>query len=103
MKKFFTGTVSIFKRLHYGEHLNPLRDWFTLLILSAIALAGIIVWNALIFDTVASGGTIGASATSTFSAFNRSSLDTIQTIFADRKATEEKYETGAYRFFDPSQ
>ena len=89
--------------MRYGEHLNPTRDWLALLTLSAIVLAGIIVWNVRAFDIVANGGVIGTSATSTPPVFSQASLDSIHVIFANRAAEEAKYETGDYRFADPSQ
>jgi len=95
-------TESFLKHLRYGV-LNPVRDWLVLLTLSAIALAGIIIWNVWAFQTVAQGGIIGTTATSSSSIFNHSSLDTIEIIFANRAAEKVKYETGTYRFADPSQ
>lgn len=95
--------ISFFSRLHRGAHLDPLRDWLAMLTLSAILLVGIVVWNIWAFDTVARGGVIGSSSTATSSVFNRSSLDAIQTIFADRAAEEAKYVTGVYRYTDPSR
>jgi len=94
---------SLLKRLRYGAYLNPVRDWLILVIFSAIAFAGIVVWNVWAFDTVANGGVIGIAATSSPPLFNRSSLDTINTVFANRAAEEAKYETGIYSFADPSQ
>lgn len=67
-----------------------------------IALAGIFIWNVWAFDTVANGGVIG-TATSTPQAFSQSSLNTIRSIFEDRAEERAKYETGTYRFSDPSQ
>jgi hypothetical protein len=93
---------SFIKRLRYGA-INPARDWRVLITLSAIALAGIIIWNAWAFDTVASGGVIGSVTTSSQPVFNSTSLDSIQTMFSNRATEEEKYETGTYRFADPSQ
>ena len=99
----FNDTSSILKRLRTGALRDPVRDWLVLIVFSMLALAGIIVWNAWAFDTVANGGVIGAPASGAPPVFSRSSLDTIRTIFADREAEEEKYETGTYRFADPSQ
>lgn len=82
---------------------DPARDWLALLTLSAIALAGIIVWNAWAFDTVANGGAIGASTTTASSVFNSASLNTIHVIFTNRAAEEAKYQTGVYNYTDPSQ
>lgn len=90
------------KHARKASHLDPTRDWIILLILSTIALASITVWNAWAFDTVAGGGTIGATATSTPPAFSQSSLDAIRTVFTSRAAEEEKYVSGVYRFADPS-
>lgn len=82
---------------------NPIRDWLILVALSVIALAGIIVWNAWAFDTVASGGVIGPPTTSSAPAFSRSSLDDINTIFSNRATEEEKYKNNTYHYADPSQ
>ena len=75
-----------------------------LLVLSIAVLAGNVMWSISVFDTVARGGIIGSSVSSTTEpVFNQSSLDTVRTIFANRAAEESKYETGAYQYPDPSQ
>ena len=102
MNSIFNLIGSFLKRLRYGV-LNPARDWMTLIVLLAIALAGLVVWNVWAFDTVANGGVIGSTATSSPPIFTQTSLDGIHTIFANRAAEEAKYETGTYRFADPSQ
>lgn len=94
---------SFLKRLRSSAYRDPARDWLILLICAMIALAGIVVWNAWVFDTVASGGTIGTSATGTLPVFNSSSLETVHTIFTTRAAEEAKYMTGTYHVEDPSQ
>ena len=94
---------SFFKHFRYGENINPVRDWLIMLTFSVIVLAGIIVWNVWAFDTVAKGGVIGTTATSTPTVFSQSSLNTINTIFTNRATEKTKYETGTYRFADPSQ
>lgn len=98
-----TAISSFLKHLRYGKYINPLRDWLVMLIFSAIAIAGIIVWNVWAFDTVANGGIIGSSTTKTTPVFSRSSLDTIYEIFANRTIEKEKYKNGIYNFADPSQ
>ena len=95
--------ISFIKRLRAGAHQDPVRDWLTLITVSAIVLAGIIVWNVWAFDTVARGGTIGTAPAAAPAVFNRASLDEVQTIFKERAAEEAKYATGAYRYADPSQ
>ena len=84
-------------------HPDPARDWFTLFVLSILLLSGIIVWNAWAFDTVVNGGVINPTTISINPIFNKSSLDTIHTIFVNRAAENEKYTSGIYHFTDPSQ
>lgn len=94
---------SFLKRLRAGIHPNPARDWTVLLILSAIILAGIVVWNAWIFDTVARGGVIGAPPVKKLPVFNRALLNDVRFIFETRAAEALKYRTGVYEYADPSQ
>jgi len=98
----FTSLNSFLKRFRHRP-LDPARDWIMLLACSAIALAILIIWNMWTFSIVAGGGIIGTSATSTAPIFSQESLNTINTIFTNRAAEETKYETGVYRFSDPSQ
>ncbi len=91
------------KRLLSSVRLDPARDWLVLVTLSAIVLAGIIVWNVWTFDTVATGGVIGGQTTTSSPLFNQSSINSIRTIFENRADEEAKYQTGTYRFSDPSQ
>ena len=83
--------------------LDPARDWLMLVMLSAIALTGIIVWNMWAFDTVATGGIIGGRTATSTPLFSSESVNAIHTIFKDRADEEAKYETGTYRFADPSR
>lgn len=99
----FNATRSFLKRLRGDAREDPVRDWLVLITFSTIVLTGIIVWNEWAFDTVASGGVIGTPMTSVPPIFNRSSLDAIRTIFANRAEEEAKYVTGTYRYADPSQ
>jgi hypothetical protein len=95
--------VTFLKRFRYGANIDPVRDWLAMLSLSAVVLVGIIVWNVWAFNTVASGGVIGAEAPKALPTFNRASLDTIRTIFESRATEEAKYVAGVYRYADPSQ
>ncbi len=80
-----------------------MRDWLILLSLALLAFIGIVVWNVWTFNNVAQGGVIGTAATSTPPVFNRSSIDTISSVFQMRGTEEAKYVTGVYRSTDPSQ
>ena len=90
-------------RMRPGARFDSEHDWLTLITVSGLVLAGIIVWNLWAFGTVSSGGVIVRQTTNSASPFNTSSIATIHTIFANRAAEEAKYQTGAYRFSDPSQ
>jgi len=94
---------SFFNRSRSGMLFDPVRDWIILLTLSLFAFVCIVVWNVWAFDTVASGGTIGANAVSAPPVFNRSSIDVIHAVFEKRAGEEAKYVTGVYRYADPSQ
>lgn len=97
-------TAGLLKRLHTRAVEDPVRDWLVLIIFSTILLAGIIVWNVWAFDTVAGGGSIGGDSTADGSSvYDISSLDSIRTLFEDRATEAAKYETGVYRYADPSQ
>lgn len=91
------------KHFRKGFPQDPDRDWIVLLISAAICLAGIVVWNIWVFDTVANGGSIGPVATSSTPVFSRSSLDAVHAIFTDRLNESVKYTDGIYRYADPSQ
>lgn len=91
------------QRSHSLTVIDPERDWIVLLILSTIILAGVVVWNAFVFDTVVQGGVIGAAPSAPAPVFNQSSLDAIHEVFANRAAEEEKYLSGGYQYADPSR
>jgi len=95
--------TSLLNRLRPNTHQDPVRDWLVLLTLSMLAFVCIVVWNVWAFDTVAQGGVIGATPSSTSPAFNRSSIDALHAVFEKRATEEEKYVTGVYRYADPSQ
>ena len=82
--------------------IDPERDWIITLIISAILLISLVVWNVWAFDTVANGGVIGSPATNVKPVFNQASLDAIHTIFTNRADEEQKYVSGTYSFIDPS-
>ncbi len=98
-----TLSNSFLKQLHVGARQDPVRDWIAVLICATIVLAGVIVWNVWVFDTVARGGIIGSGESSPPPAFNSSFLETIHPIVEKRAAESLKYETGIYRYADPSQ
>lgn len=100
MPQFLRTLIRRFRALRY---IDPERDWITLLIISAILLSGVVVWNMYVFDTVANGGIIGSPPAAESPIFSQSSLDAIHTVFENRAAEEAKYLTDEYHYIDPSQ
>jgi hypothetical protein len=100
---FDTLFKKILWHLTYGSRLKPTRDWYVLLAVGAVLLLGVVLYNVWVFDKLASGQTLGTQTLTAPSLFNRSSLDAIQKVFADRAAEEAKYLNGTYHFADPSR
>ena len=100
IKPFIT---SMLNRLRIFSRIDPARDWIALIALAGMAFGVIVVWNAWAFDTVANGGVIGSTPIVTTPTFDKSSLNTVRDIFANRASEEQKYVAGVYRFADPSQ
>jgi hypothetical protein len=94
---------SVSNRMRGGMYLDPVRDWLVLLILAIFAFISIVVWNVWAFETVAQGKAIGTNTATSSPSVNRSSIDSIHTIFEKRATEEAKYMTGVYRYADPSQ
>lgn len=100
MKNITTHLTNLFR---YGERIEPTRDWFVLLALFGMLFVVSAVWNAWLFNRVASGGTLSAAATSTPTTFSKASLDVVERLFEERAAEELKYTSGEYSFTDPSK
>ncbi len=100
MKTFFDRVKLWFS---YGERLQPARDWFILLVLSALILALSAVWSIWLFGRVANGDMLTKATTPTPTVFNKESLEAVQEVFAEREEKETKYATGEYSFIDPSK
>ena len=99
----FQPAGSFIKRTGDKTPPDPARTWLAIVTIAAVAFIVIVVWNVWAFDTAAHGGVIGTPLPETPAVFNRSSLDTIRTVFAARAEEEAKYVTGTYRYTDPSQ
>lgn len=93
---------SMFQRAK-NRAADPVRDWFVLISLSGIVFIAVIVWHIWAFDIVAGGGTLGSGGQNAQVPFDSSSLSAIHSIFENRATEAAKYQTGVYRFADPSQ
>ena len=91
------------KQTSADVHRDPARNWLVIFAVSVIAFIGIVVWNVWTFNTVARGGVIGTPLSEAPPFFDRSSLDTIRSIFVSRAEEEARYVTGTYHYTDPSQ
>lgn len=89
-------------RFHYGERLQPERDWFVLLGVAVLAFAVSFALNALLFLRVASGQTFGGGPTPTSPAFNAVPLQAVDALFAARAQEAARYQN-EYPFTDPSK
>lgn len=98
----FNATGSFLNRVHGGTRHDPVRDWLVLLSIAGLILAGVIVWNVWVFDSVANGGTIG-SVEGGPATTNKVSLEEIRAVFEERAVEKARYATGVYRYADPSQ
>jgi hypothetical protein len=100
MNHFF---ARVNQRLHSLSALDPERDWIILLLIATVLFIGILAWNVVLFDTVATGGVIGKPLPSASPVFSRTSLDAIHAVFVNRAAEEAKYVGEGYHYADPSQ
>lgn len=96
--------LALADRVRYGTDARPELDWFVLLSVAGVLLAGCLVWNSMLFSAVQNGATLGVAAPSvTVLTADQSSLDTIKETFATRASEQANYLTGGYTFIDPSQ
>lgn len=84
--------------MHYGDRLNPSRDWMLLVSAATILLLASIGWNAWLFYRVTSGDAIGTANVSP--PINPASIDSVNTLFQNRANTETEYKNA--HFVDPS-
>jgi hypothetical protein len=89
---------TISKRLHYGAHLRPVRDWFVLLIIFVLFLLVSLAWNLWLFSQVTQGQQIGTASSTPDTQIP---LDSVTTLF-DSRAQERAHYQHDYRFVDPS-
>jgi hypothetical protein len=91
----------VLSHVEYGEDLRPVRDWLTLLAVTAILFVISVLWNGWLYVRISSGEGLGnSSAPST--TVDTNALDAAQAVF-DKRATEAANYRGAYHFVDPSK
>ncbi|MFZ1987881.1 MAG: hypothetical protein WAV21_02520 [Minisyncoccia bacterium] len=87
--------------VHYGDRIQPVRDWVVLLGVGLVLFLGSIAWNLWLFVRVSSGEEIGTPS-SAASGVNTDILQQAQEVFQARKVEEENYKNN-YHFVDPSK
>ncbi|HUQ30438.1 MAG TPA: hypothetical protein VM103_02875 [Candidatus Paceibacterota bacterium] len=98
-----TSVTQLLQKFGYGEQPQPSRDWFVLLIISALVLAVSALWNVWLYNQVLGGGTLSNTATSTPASFTRASVEAVERVFEARASEEVKYASGEHTFTDPSK
>lgn len=91
---------SSIKHVGHGVHMNPRRDWLTLLGIAFVLLAVSIAWNLWLFHTATQDRPIG-SGTSIEDA-KPLDLDPVRSLFTERAAERARY-IDSYGFTDPSR
>lgn len=96
--------TKLLNRTELAARVDPARDWLLVLIVAFGILLTIVGWSVWNFNILLRDGIApDASAVSTEPAFNKTSVEAVRIIFADRAAEEAKYVSGVYSFADPSQ
>lgn len=99
MNKITASLQNLLKIFKYGDRISPVRDWFILVSVSALILAGSILFNLWLFAKITAGEAIG-TATSTPTPII-TPISTVQTLFDNRAEVREKY-IREFRPVDPS-
>ncbi len=101
--KFPSNSLTFLRRFIYGTRLRPARDWFALILLVAVALIASVAWSVYTFRATISGENSPAVLVRPGASVNRTTFERMQQIFDTRAAEQEKYQSGAYSFPDPSR
>ena len=99
MKLSFSSDAFL-KRFSYGATLRPARDWFLMLLVSALLFAGSVGWNVWLFRSVEQGAVIGESSTGR-TGLDERSVEPVRRVFESRQEEQKRYRN-EYRFVDPS-
>ena len=92
---------SFLARFTYGKRLRPARDWFVLVSLTLLAIAGFAIWSAWVYLE-------GARASQSNTApllvptLSPDALEETERMFERRAAERVRYES-EYVFVDPSR
>ncbi len=91
----------VLKKLSYGDHERPSRDWFALLSVATFLVCVSIAWNVWLLRSVEEGGTFGEGAGSTES-FDETPIESVRAVFQSRVGEQQRFRQ-EYRFVDPSR
>jgi hypothetical protein len=84
----------------YGPHIRVMRDWFVILGMLTLLLAGSVFYNVWLFSQVTSGHSL--SGTTTIQAVSDAPLSEVSAIYSARALERAQYLSTA-QFIDPSR
>jgi len=96
-----SSVLARLRTLRYGNRPQPQRDWFLLIVISAILFAGGAAWSYWVF-LQANQVEAPAAASDSAAGLNPASIDTVNAVF-QKRATERAHYQNDYRFVDPSR
>lgn len=99
----FSESIQNLQKVHYGDQLRPVRDWFVLIVVTLVVLGSGAILNVLEFKNIISNKITTPSPVSHSSALNGAAMQKVQDIFTARANRQAKYESGDYSFTDPSK
>ena len=98
--KLSFNSDAFFKRFSYGASLRPARDWFLVLVVAVLLVAGSVGWNVWLFQGVERGAVIGESSAGR-TGLDERSIESVRRVFESRQEEQNRYRN-EYRFVDPS-
>lgn len=81
---------------------RPRRDWRALLVVAAVLLCAIVLWQVRFFQTVVEGNSVGGMVLPTTVPAAPDPLAPVRTLYERRAHEEVRYTSGAYEYSDPS-
>lgn len=100
-KHLLARVQKVIARFSYGDQVRPLRDWFIVIAIALLLLAGSAGWSYYLFERTSASDILGPVGTAA-GTVNTASLDTVREVFLTRAGERVHYQTD-YHFVDPSR
>ncbi len=82
---------------------DVVRWWTWGLQVFVVVLVLLVAWSASVYLRVAGGGAIDTDVAENTPIIDQASLRAVRSVLDSRAVEEQKYESGAYSYKDPSQ